>query len=312
MSAKVDRSLKMLSIPLLGSILIIALTANCCNSFIVAKKSLISVSSIDHTCLFASDPKDPELKGVKGMKGYYGMFSSLYIIPSFIDEFILVRPSRAIEKGGGFFIPGLEGGKVRLLSAIVLLVFFAINSSGLQRPSLPVSISTVTGILAAVYLFVQGVIETLPPSDFSASQLNASTSFLSVLQSNSASLIISRLVEKVVETVPTVKYLLVLNCSSTASDSNRVVYELGSVTQTPLAFSSSFSPTLPEDSYISCSFSEAVQKFPWLLSISSLSNQQYTTIVRPSGGSSLIWIIGSGNDLSKDENYLRALLSVPQ
>ena len=43
--------------------------------------------------------EDPDLVGSRGMKGYYR------------------RPSRAIEKGGGFYVPGLEGEKIRIVSA---------------------------------------------------------------------------------------------------------------------------------------------------------------------------------------------------
>ncbi len=46
-------------------------------------------------------------------------------------EGVYVRPSAAIERGSGFFIPGLEGPKVRLASGIVLicsLVFIVTNS----------------------------------------------------------------------------------------------------------------------------------------------------------------------------------------
>ncbi len=32
------------------------------------------------------------------------------------------RPSKAIEQGGGFFIPGLEGERIRIVTALALLV----------------------------------------------------------------------------------------------------------------------------------------------------------------------------------------------
>lgn len=46
-------------------------------------------------------------------------------------EGVYVRPSAAIERGSGFFVPGLEGAKVRLASGIVLLcalLFIVTNS----------------------------------------------------------------------------------------------------------------------------------------------------------------------------------------
>ncbi len=42
---------------------------------------------------------------------------------------VYVRPSGAIERGSGFFVPGLEGPKVRVLFGIVLLALTAINHS---------------------------------------------------------------------------------------------------------------------------------------------------------------------------------------
>ena len=48
--------------------------------------------------------EDKDLAGIRGLKGYYR------------------RPSRAIEKGGGFFVPGLEDEKIRIFSATMLLV----------------------------------------------------------------------------------------------------------------------------------------------------------------------------------------------
>ena len=45
-------------------------------------------------------PPPPKVKG----SGYY------------------VRPSAALERGGGFYVPGLEGDRLRLLVAVVLLV----------------------------------------------------------------------------------------------------------------------------------------------------------------------------------------------
>ena len=48
--------------------------------------------------------KDVKSTGERGMKGFYR------------------RPSKAIEQGGGFFVPGLEGERVRLLTAFALLI----------------------------------------------------------------------------------------------------------------------------------------------------------------------------------------------
>ena len=38
-----------------------------------------------------------------------------------------IRPSAALERGGGFFIPGLEGSKLRFAIAFVLLGLLTLN-----------------------------------------------------------------------------------------------------------------------------------------------------------------------------------------
>ena len=40
---------------------------------------------------------------------------------------VYVRPSGAIERGSGFFVPGLEGSRVRVVVGSVLLLLTAIN-----------------------------------------------------------------------------------------------------------------------------------------------------------------------------------------
>jgi hypothetical protein len=45
-------------------------------------------------------------------------------------EGVYARPSAAIERGSGFFVPGLEGAKVRLLGGVVLLALVPVVSSG--------------------------------------------------------------------------------------------------------------------------------------------------------------------------------------
>ena len=43
---------------------------------------------------------------------------------------VYARPSAAIEKGSGFFVPGLEGPKVRLAVGLILLALVAVNFVG--------------------------------------------------------------------------------------------------------------------------------------------------------------------------------------
>lgn len=94
---------------------------------------------------------ESDMEGKRGMKGYYR------------------RPSRAIEKGGGFFVPGLEGEKIRVVSAAVLVLMIASNRAGVQDATVAQVTSEVIGVVMAVILFVQGIAEAFP-------QIGASTS----------------------------------------------------------------------------------------------------------------------------------------
>lgn len=66
------------------------------------------------------------------------------------------RPSAAIERGSGFFVPGLEGPKVRLLFGLVVLVLTAANhalsstSSGVFSEGLAVIFSILLLLQAAI------------------------------------------------------------------------------------------------------------------------------------------------------------------
>lgn len=63
---------------------------------------------------------------------------------------VYVRPSGAIERGSGFFVPGLEGPKVRVLFGIILLGLTAINHSlGSPSSSWTNSLSLEEGITIA-------------------------------------------------------------------------------------------------------------------------------------------------------------------
>ncbi|KAM3571928.1 hypothetical protein VYU27_006057 [Nannochloropsis oceanica] len=71
------------------------------------------------------------------------------------------RPSKAIEMGGGFFIPGLEGYKLRLATAVLVLVLLALNRFPGYAPPISQSTSEIIGAGAAVILLAQSLIEKL-------------------------------------------------------------------------------------------------------------------------------------------------------
>ena len=76
---------------------------------------------------------ESDMEGKRGMKGYYR------------------RPSRAIEKGGGFFVPGLEGEKIRVLSAAVLVFMIASNRAGVADATIAQVTSEVIGMVMAYH-----------------------------------------------------------------------------------------------------------------------------------------------------------------
>jgi len=85
-----------------------------------------------------------DMQGIKGMKGYYK------------------RPSRAIERGGGFFVPGLEGERIRLLTVVALVALFSVNNSGQVVTTFPQVVSETVGLTMAFILFLQGAAELFP------------------------------------------------------------------------------------------------------------------------------------------------------
>eukprot|EP00638_Chattonella_subsalsa_P009646 CAMPEP_0117751904 /NCGR_PEP_ID=MMETSP0947-20121206/11265_1 /TAXON_ID=44440 /ORGANISM="Chattonella subsalsa, Strain CCMP2191" /LENGTH=335 /DNA_ID=CAMNT_0005570399 /DNA_START=4 /DNA_END=1011 /DNA_ORIENTATION=+ len=91
-----------------------------------------------------------EEKSPQNLKGYY------------------VRPSAALERGGGFFVPGLEGGRLQLLVAALALVLLAVN----RYPGYDVVPSQLTsevlGVVAAVAALAQFLFQGLAASNAAA------------------------------------------------------------------------------------------------------------------------------------------------
>ena len=66
------------------------------------------------------------------------------------------RPSAAVEQGGGFYVPGLEGSRLRVVAAAVLsaaLVFNRVLSPG--EPASSQIVSEVLGAVGCAIIFVQ-------------------------------------------------------------------------------------------------------------------------------------------------------------
>jgi hypothetical protein len=67
---------------------------------------------------------------------------------------VYARPSAAIERGSGFFVPGLEGPRVRLLVGAVLLAATAVNHVVLSSPENGTAGDAFSDGLAAAYSLV--------------------------------------------------------------------------------------------------------------------------------------------------------------
>jgi len=69
---------------------------------------------------------------------------------------VYVRPSAAVERGSGFFFPGLEGAKVRIFVGIVLLVATAVNHAVSSETS---AFSEAIAVVYSLLVLLQGAIE---------------------------------------------------------------------------------------------------------------------------------------------------------
>ena len=72
---------------------------------------------------------------------------------------VYARPSAAIERGSGFFIPGLEGSRVRLLFGILALALTYVNNSLGSVTTGGFDISETVAVLAGVLLLLQAAVE---------------------------------------------------------------------------------------------------------------------------------------------------------
>jgi hypothetical protein len=72
---------------------------------------------------------------------------------------VYVRPSGAIERGSGFFIPGLEGPRVRLVVGSVLLLLTGVNHFTSLRLANTLSFEETVAIFYSLLVLFQAVIE---------------------------------------------------------------------------------------------------------------------------------------------------------
>lgn len=154
-----------------------------------------------------------DMSGIPGMKGYYK------------------RPSRAIERGGGFFVPGLEGERIRLFTAVALVAMFSVNKSGQAVTTFPQVVSEIVGLTMALILFLQGAAELFPDDGGNLDIIENSAlppAFVSVRQSaedmNGIDTL-EQICRSILQTCVSVTYVAVV------SSAGEVLVELGPVTR---------------------------------------------------------------------------------
>lgn len=248
------------------------------------------------------DSDATDMKGISGMKGYYR------------------RPSRAIEKGGGFYVPGLEGERIRIITACALVLMYVANRAGQTVASQPQIISELTGLSLAILLFVQGAADVLSVSSGKAPETPSSSAaavpaYLSVIQSSQAddsqkraATVAEAVARSVVQTSPDTNYVVLLQRPALA------LLELGPVGGEPMpsatasAVISAFGD-LPSSGLAVKSRREFEQRLGEGVAVNFLPEgaQSVALALRPSG----LWLVGCSATQPLESAWLAALLDAP-
>lgn len=251
---------------------------------------------------------ESDMEGKRGMKGYYR------------------RPSRAIEKGGGFFVPGLEGEKIRVVSAAAIILMIASNRAGVQDATVSQITSEIIGIVMALILFLQGIAEAFPQIGSSTTATSSTTpvsNFLSVIQSASRSqqvVSVEAAARSIVQTCEDVSYVLVVS-----NVDKKVIFELGPVsgnaaTAESCGILSGFSgrnTAVSSDGTKSLSMFQPSASFLARISNSAhlpLPEKVQSVAVLVDGKNEWTWLIAAGSELtefSKSQQWIESLVSAP-
>jgi len=97
------------------------------------------------------------------------------------------RPSAAIEKGSGFYVPGLEGSRVRGIFGILVLALNCLNqasSSSTANSSYQSTSESIT-VLFGFLLIIQGIVEYAKEAGFVVNETSSNSSTLTKAKSAS-------------------------------------------------------------------------------------------------------------------------------
>ncbi len=177
-----------------------------------------------------------------GLKGYYGKKCEIFIssCPHIIIETFVVRPSRAIEKGGGFYIPGLEDNKLRIFAASAIIALSIVNTYSVTSSTATTTqlardpalvVSTLIGIATSALLFSQGFLQEIAPMTWRSASTDAAAQtkqqrFFQVTKdvSDDVSPILPRIASSVISAVPGVCHV-----SAIALPQHTLLYEISSL-----------------------------------------------------------------------------------
>ena len=144
------------------------------------------------------------------------------------------RPSKAIEQGGGFFIPGLEGERVSIITAFALLIALLVNQIGQSFTTSNEVVSEVIGAAVIVVLFIQGISAAIGEEDV----IEVTQTFLSILQSSNddASERAEIISKSIIQSCEDTNYILVF---SSQTPEPRLILEYAPIGVTPITKTSS-------------------------------------------------------------------------
>lgn len=240
----------------------------------------------------------------------------------------LVRPSRAIERGGGFFIPGLEDEKLRIIAALVLIGLSALNLAGVQSQTLSLNVSVTTGIIISLLLFWQGIANTLFSNTWVPAASNSTNSFLTCIQRDPRLPQIEVACISIINSIPDVKSVVVLQVTERIHDETKsmlplsVLSQWGSLNQSPISLS-----RLPHEEVClkqqlfqsprQIQFYDTINNNSGFLSLlESGGNQQFMEVYIPE--SQTIWILAKDQvdnkrpiENERDGDFFLSMASIP-
>jgi hypothetical protein len=227
----------------------------------------------------------------RGMKGYYR------------------RPSKAIEQGGGFFVPGLEDERIRIVAGVILLVAVLFNSVGAPITMVNQLITQAIGVLMSLILILQGIPDDwLSGSNYqSFNRDDTSASSITVLKppsfdSAAMNVGVENIAKNIMQSIEGLHYILIISGND---EDGKSCFEIGPLNH-------------KNNDAAKALFSEIKENIPYKL-INTMKNapvalpdgSQDAAIFR--GSQNTIWYMASisENAISRDVTWLSSMVNYP-